>query len=47
MPNTETKEEKKALHKILQVLACSDLRKSLAEALQDGKSLTLSQLANE
>jgi predicted transcriptional regulator len=44
MSDTE-KEEKKTVQKILQVLACSDLRKSLAEALRDGKSLTLSQLS--
>jgi predicted transcriptional regulator len=45
MNDTETKEEKKAVHKTLQVLACSDLRKSLAEALRDGERLTLSQLS--
>ncbi|MGZ4911198.1 MAG: helix-turn-helix transcriptional regulator [Halobacteriota archaeon] len=43
--NDTEKEEKKTVQKILQVLACSDLRKSLAEALRDGKSLTLSQLS--
>jgi len=47
MSDTETKEKKKALHKILQVLACSDLRKNLAETLQDGESLTLSQLSEQ
>ena len=45
MNDPETKEEKKGVHKILQVLSCSDLRKSLAETLRDGKSLTLSQLS--
>jgi predicted transcriptional regulator len=45
--DTEKKEEKKTVHKILQVLACSDLRKSLAAALRDGKSLTLSQLSEQ
>jgi predicted transcriptional regulator len=45
MNDPETKEEKKGAHKILQVLACSDLRKSLAETLRGGQSLTLSQLS--
>jgi predicted transcriptional regulator len=45
MNDPETKGEKKGVHKILQVLACSDLRKSLAETLRDGQSLTLSQLS--
>jgi predicted transcriptional regulator len=47
MNDTETKETEKAVHKILQVLACSDLRSSLAEALRDGKNLTLSQLSEQ
>jgi predicted transcriptional regulator len=47
MNDNETKGEKGVTHKILQLLACSDLRKSLAEALRDGKSLALSQLSEE
>jgi predicted transcriptional regulator len=47
MKEDETKGEKQVTHKILQLLACSDLRKSLAEALRDGKSLALSQLSEE
>jgi len=47
MNETETKEEEQAVHKILQLLACSNLRKNLAEALRDGKSLTLSQLSEQ
>ena len=47
MNAAETKEEEQAVHKILQLLACSNLRKNLAEALRDGKSLTLSQLSEQ
>jgi len=47
MNDSETKEEKQAVHKILHLLACSDLRKSLAETLRGGKSLTLSQLSEQ
>lgn len=47
MNDTETKEKERAVHKILQVLACSDLRNGLAEALRDGKNLTLSQLSEQ
>jgi predicted transcriptional regulator len=47
MNDTETKEEEQAVHKILQLLACSNLRQHLAEALRDGKSLTLSQLSEQ
>ena len=45
MNDTGKREEKKGVHRILQILACSDLRKSLAEALRNGESLTLSQLS--
>ncbi len=47
MNDTETQEEKQTVHKILHLLACSELRKSLAEALRDGKNLTLSQLSEQ
>lgn len=47
MNDTETKGQEQAVHKILHLLACSDLRKNLAEALRGGKSLTLSQLSEE
>jgi predicted transcriptional regulator len=47
MNATETKEDKKAVHETLRLLACSDLRKSLVEALRDGKKLTLSELSED
>jgi predicted transcriptional regulator len=47
MNETEKKEDEQAVHKILQLLACSNLRKNLAEALRDGKSFTLSQLSEQ
>ncbi|MGZ4928848.1 MAG: helix-turn-helix transcriptional regulator [Halobacteriota archaeon] len=47
MDDTETKEEKQAVHEILRLLACSDLRKNLAEALREGKKLTLSELSEQ
>lgn len=33
------------VHEILRLLACSDLRKNLADTLQDGKKMTLSELS--
>ena len=45
MNDTETKVDKQGVHEILRLLACSDLRKNLAEALRDGKKLTLSELS--
>lgn len=47
MNDTETNELDQAVHRILHLLACSDLRKSLAEALRGGKSLTLSHLSEQ
>jgi predicted transcriptional regulator len=47
MSDSEAKEDKQAVHKILHLLACSDLRKSLAETLRGGKSMTLSQLSEQ
>jgi predicted transcriptional regulator len=45
MNDTETKVDKQAVHEILRLLTCSDLRKNLAEALREGKKLTLSELS--
>jgi len=45
MDDTETKVDKQAVHEILRLLACSDLRKNLTEALRDGKKLTLSEVS--
>jgi len=45
MNDTETKVDKRGVHEILRLLACSDLRKNLAETLRDGKKLTLSELS--
>jgi predicted transcriptional regulator len=45
MSDSETQEVEQSVHKILQLLACSTLRKNLAEALRDSKGLTLSQLS--
>lgn len=47
MSDSEAKEDKQAVHKILHLLACSDLRKNLAETLRGSKSLTLSQLSEQ
>ena len=45
MNDSETKVDKQGVHEILRLLACSDLRKNLAETLRDGKKLTLSELS--
>jgi predicted transcriptional regulator len=47
MGDTEMKVDKQAVHEIIRILACSDLRKNLAEALRDGKKLTLSELGEQ
>jgi predicted transcriptional regulator len=47
MSDSETKKEEQVVPKILHLLACSDLRKSLAEALRNGKVLTLSQVSEQ
>ena len=45
MDDTEKKVDKQAVHDILRLLACSDLRKNLTETLREGKRLTLSELS--
>ena len=45
MNDPETKVDKQGVHEILRLLACSDLRKNLAEELRDGQKLTLSELS--
>jgi predicted transcriptional regulator len=42
---TNAKIKDKEVEEILRLLACSDLRKNLAEALRDGKKMTLSELS--
>src|SRR5665647_2532452 len=47
MSDSETKKEEQVVPRILHLLAYSDLRKSLAEALRNGKVLTLSQVSEQ
>lgn len=47
MNNTETKVDKQAVHEILRLLSCSDLRNNLAVTLREGKRLTLSELSEQ
>jgi predicted transcriptional regulator len=47
MNDSKTEVNKQAVHEILRLLACSDLRKNLAEALRDGKKMSLSELSEQ